>query len=502
MKKKVLVFSILCLLFITINYTYSSFQNTIVGNISATSNNWRFAVNVTNGIKENDYFKVPIGGTSGSFSVTLNTTNSSNNVKYSIELSGYNLPSDIKYYKDSSYSTLISNNLYSDTINKNTSKTITIYYKSSSTISGYVYVKVKGNVKEGTSIYEYISKLTNNGIDSSLDFSAKSSSTNGDGINIVSGTQTNTYPIYYYRGNITNNNIIYAGFCWKIVRTTETGGVKLIYNGNPINGKCNNTGTSSQLSTTIQFNNYYSSPIHVGYMYGLTAYSAAEGTAYKTHLSDSSLVPTTNTTTEIIGNKSFAIAGRHNQNAQSSTIKKAVDAWYQNNIEGTSYEGLLEDTIWCADRTTSTSNETLDDMINGTNDYFYFDRYKKINSTPPSLSLSCSREVDRFTVSTSNGNGDLEYPIGLITVDEARYAGAGKSNNDVSSYLTTGSPYHTMTPMWYYTGAFYVYGVSALGAPTTEYPANSHGVRPAVSLSNSVLYKSGDGTSDNPYTVE
>lgn len=146
MKKKVLVFSILCLLFITINYTYSSFQNTIVGNISATSNNWRFAVNVTNGIKENDYFKVPIGGTSGQVSITLNTTNSSNNVKYSIELSGYNLPSDIKYYKDSSYSTLISNNLYSDTINKNTSKTITIYYKSSSTISGYVYVKVKGNV--------------------------------------------------------------------------------------------------------------------------------------------------------------------------------------------------------------------------------------------------------------------------------------------------------------------------------------------------------------------
>ncbi|CCY94817.1 predicted protein [Firmicutes bacterium CAG:884] len=165
MKKKVLVFSILCLLFITINYTYSSFQNTIVGNISATSNNWRFAVNVTNGIKENDYFKVPIGGTSGSFSVTLNTTNSSNNVKYSIELSGYNLPSDIKYYKDSSYSTLISNNLYSDTINKNTSKTITIYYKSSSTISGYVYVKVKGNVSAGSTLAMMKNGISYNGSD-------------------------------------------------------------------------------------------------------------------------------------------------------------------------------------------------------------------------------------------------------------------------------------------------------------------------------------------------
>ena len=47
------------------------------------------------------------------------------------------------------------------------------------------------------------------------------------------GEGANTYanPVYYYKGNVQNNNVLFAGFCWKIVRTTETGGVKIVYNG-------------------------------------------------------------------------------------------------------------------------------------------------------------------------------------------------------------------------------------------------------------------------------
>ena len=44
-------------------------------------------------------------------------------------------------------------------------------------------------------------------------------------------TASDTYPVYYYRGEVTDNNAIFANKCWKIVRTTETGGTKLIYNG-------------------------------------------------------------------------------------------------------------------------------------------------------------------------------------------------------------------------------------------------------------------------------
>ena len=44
-------------------------------------------------------------------------------------------------------------------------------------------------------------------------------------------TASDTYPVYYYRGEVTDNNVIFANKCWKIVRTTDTGGTKLIYNG-------------------------------------------------------------------------------------------------------------------------------------------------------------------------------------------------------------------------------------------------------------------------------
>ena len=66
-----------------------------------------------------------------------------------------------------------------------------------------------------------------------IDFGAISSDTNGKGVYIRAGTQNDDYPIMYYRGEITDNNVKFANKCWKAVRTTDTGGVKLIYNGLP-----------------------------------------------------------------------------------------------------------------------------------------------------------------------------------------------------------------------------------------------------------------------------
>ena len=36
-------------------------------------------------------------------------------------------------------------------------------------------------------------------------------------------------------------NVIFAGYCWQMIRTTDTGGVKLLYNGVPVNDKCEKT---------------------------------------------------------------------------------------------------------------------------------------------------------------------------------------------------------------------------------------------------------------------
>ena len=87
-------------------------------------------------------------------------------------------------------------------------------------------------------------------------------------IGLYNGEGADTYanPVYYYKGNVQNNNVLFAGFCWKIVRTTETGGVKIVYNGVQKDGSCNNTGTDSQIGTS-KFNEKYNSPTYVGYMY-------------------------------------------------------------------------------------------------------------------------------------------------------------------------------------------------------------------------------------------
>jgi len=59
-------------------------------------------------------------------------------------------------------------------------------------------------------------------------------------------TFTGDKDVYYYYGAASNNNVSFAGYCWKIVRTTDTGGVKLLYNGVPdASGACNNTGEAS-----------------------------------------------------------------------------------------------------------------------------------------------------------------------------------------------------------------------------------------------------------------
>ena len=63
-------------------------------------------------------------------------------------------------------------------------------------------------------------------------------------------------PVYYYRGDVNNNNVKFANYCWKIVRTTSAGGIKMIYNGLPDeNGYCDNTGDDTTIGMS-QFNNY------------------------------------------------------------------------------------------------------------------------------------------------------------------------------------------------------------------------------------------------------
>ena len=153
------------------------------------------------------------------------------------------------------------------------------------TMEGTIYVSAK--------LYDEIAKKTK-GVDSSLNFANAPSTSNGQGVNTVTATKDDEYPVYYFRGNVTDNNVLFANYCWKAVRTTSTGGVKLIYNGAPnASGQCMNTTASAYGVTDIgssAFNSNYNSPAYNGYMYGTSyAYKSKNLGSSETVLSSSSL---------------------------------------------------------------------------------------------------------------------------------------------------------------------------------------------------------------------
>lgn len=97
---------------------------------------------------------------------------------------------------------------------------------------------------------------------------------NGNGISTYTETTPNniTNQVYYYRGVVDNNNVIFADFCWKIIRTTANGGTKLIYNGVPSVHDdikyCDATGEDSSIGKST-FNDKSGSPTDSWYMYGV-----------------------------------------------------------------------------------------------------------------------------------------------------------------------------------------------------------------------------------------
>ncbi len=396
-----------------------------------------------------------------------------------------------------------------------------------------------------------------------INFWYASSDTNGKGLYLRAGTEYDKYPIFYLRGEVDNNHVLFGGFCWKIVRTTEQGGTKLIYNGLPdSNNQCNNTGESSQLSTKSVFNikNYASAD--VGYMYGTryefdtsssntttkwedsdypyiygsdVTYSDGAYTLTNTSSSDTiANVKTKHYTCKSItdiscdtvyyvysyyngkdfaieltnGDKLDSIINKSNVNENDSAMKITLNTWFASNLAG--QESKLEDAVWCNDRSIASGGYLVDfDLTRySSNGATYFDVYaRNVNSYFfPGLKdeEACINQNDRFTVNdTKVGNGLLKYPVGLLTADETRVAGNGYNGYSDKTYLCNGQSYWTISPRSV-AGAGHsssVFVVGSSGFLSDSDVTISRGVRPVVVLKKGIVAVSGDGTSTNPYVV-
>ncbi len=267
---------------------------------------------------------------------------------------------------------------------------------------------------------------------------------------------------YYYRGGVVNNNVYFAGYCWKVIRINGNGTIRIIYSGS----NCNAQGQEQSINNkNYRFNDYGDALTYVGYMYG------------KKDSTD---------LTEIYANDT------------SSTVKKAVDNWYNSNLLNNYSQYISNDVGFCGDRT------LYDGDGISTASSSYFAAY--VRSKNNKAQFICPNvERDLYTTKDSNiGNKALNYPIGLITFDELIFAGLDNNHINKLSWVYSSQSYWTMTPCWFHSvnKSSYVYYANSNGWTAGDWIRYSYGVRPVINLKADVKISGGIGTANDPYVIK
>ena len=349
---------------------------------------------------------------------------------------------------------------------------------------------------------------------------------------------------YYYRGAVKNNYVSFAGFTWRIIRRNGDGSIRMIYSGK----STSDTGEAVTIGNS-QFNSKYWNPNYVGYKYnekfslhennGTTGYNWFTntqkynfGTGYTFDESTKKFTLTgtikqltwKDNSDEIVAgnlysclntgcNVVYKVTGYQNDttmkvqpisyssdsyadavtNTTNSTMKNTLDTWYKNNL--TSYASYLADETFCSDRKINWGNGYL---TTPTTIYGAYGRlYEK--KTP---SLKCAPDNDKFKV--SNESAKLDYPISLITADEAAMAGGVHNIPNSNYYLYNGQYFWTLSPS-HFDSAYSIARIWCVDFTGDMYSlgrvANYFRIRPVINLKADTLITKGDGTALNPYVL-
>ena len=251
---------------------------------------------------------------------------------------------------------------------------------------------------------------------------------------------------------------------WRIIRTNHDGSIKLLYAGTSPDTTSGYIGESS-------FNTIDNDPMYVGYKYGTT------GSLENNRL-----------------------------NTNDITIKTYVDNWYKNNlIAYTKY--LSKDAVYCNDRNLA-SGQTYSTTSN-----FDYASWERIG-TNKQPTYNCTNMSDAFSV--NNTSAKLDYPIGLMTIDELSYAGGEfytkltapyawyYTNANGESIISNSSSVSLSPVVWNETDSrvWRWYGSDTPGSLDAGLSVDiSFAVRPSVSLSSCNLISRGDGSPENPYVI-
>ena len=324
------------------------------------------------------------------------------------------------------------------------------------------------NAPSGTLLYKIRTSYTADGA-STKTTPGKANATANEGVR----TSPDDYGTsYYYRGNINNNYVEFANMCWRILRVTGNGDIKLVlYNGNAesVNNPCSNVksvyapfsyykmGSSTNYHYKA-FNSLDTGYVYTGFMYGPE--------------------------TDITVNSTDSIA--------LSSLKGFYDQFLRK------YNSMIADTIYCGDKSGTTASNVLSRI------------YRSPTLTCPADAKG-GKAGSYTATDIVNGNGKLRgndgygskpYKIGLLSADEVAFAGLTTSSANTSTFLgysAEGDTYWTMSSA--VNGSPYeVFFVKDGTSIDYDILTERHYIRPVIALLSSTKV-TGSGTKTDPFVV-
>ena len=302
---------------------------------------------------------------------------------------------------------------------------------------------------------------------------------------------------YYYRGNVKNNNLqfgaydedyyVYQGkkaqyyqsqesceeagnsdcsavklasagdkMYWKIIRVNGDGSLRLMY-----------TGPGMKLSIVVGPSSFNEEEISG--VIGATPYNLNDDDPKYT--------------------------GYTYDNGTDSFVKREIDTWYNNTLgKNSAYDSMVILGRFCSDSSGYHYNETF-----GVNSFSSVDRLVQASSDfakDNAPTFACPSTSESY-------GGSYRLKAGLITADELAYAGESYLV-DGNSYLNPGqygTLYLTMTP-----SDSNEYGSSSNwrigGEVSVLILVEASGLRPVINIKTDGMTLIGDGTLDNPYTLQ
>lgn len=398
-------------------------------------------------------------------SYTQTTELYSNNIKIGIGECTNGIP-DINTVKISSFGSLIDNKiLTAEELNVNENKTYCLWTwldeKTPNTVQSTYFVanlSVSGEYKPFTPTLRnkilsdnetYADNIKSKYVSSEtgIDFSNVSSDTNGKGLYYTTDTTKTEYGkrIYYFRGNVENNYVIFGGYCFRAIRTSENLGVKLSYSG---------IATSNICSTNL--------------------------------------------------NKGISLS-ENTLNFEGSNIKSILDAWYNGNKTVNeicwdnnlmkygqcdfstqtnpliNYNNYIEETSYCNDKTTENAVGSTSTIYSG----LY--RIETIKSP----SLRCKNASDKITSS-----------IGILTSDEINYSGSAYNKEFNNFYLKSEYGNWTVTPAKDENGTKYSLSLDKNGKLIENSLDTKLSIIPVIAINSKALVSSGNGLASSPYIID